>query len=77
MTRDLVHQGLNFFGGKPVLEEEESEADAASQQDRIVFAANLWLDQPQTLARLRTLLSGNRSLLLFPSCGGALWLLAR
>lgn len=65
MARGRGTQGLNFFGGKPVLEEEESDADVASQQDRIVFAANLWLDQPQTLSRLRTVLAGT-SPLLFP-----------
>jgi hypothetical protein len=32
--------------------------EAANPDDRIIFLANLWLDQPETVTRLRTVLSG-------------------
>lgn len=54
-------QGLDLFGGSaPSVDEAiEAAADlAADEDDRIVFLADLWLDRPATLDRLRAVLEG-------------------
>ena len=54
-------QGLDLFGGSAPTVDEAIEAAAALAQDeddRIVFLADLWLDRPTTLDRLRAVLEG-------------------
>ena len=54
-------QGLDLFGGVAPSVDEAVEAAAAlarDEDDRIVFLADLWLDRPATLDRLRAVLEG-------------------
>ena len=56
-----VVQGLDFFGGVPVRTEDLGpvlEWEAGREEDRVVVLSDLWLDRPETLDRLETVLDG-------------------
>ena len=56
-------QGLDFFGGRPLREEEAQRAAEWEREDgdaRIVIMADLWLDRPDTLPKLQRILDGAR-----------------
>ena len=54
-------QGLDFFGGSPLRDEEAQRAAEWEREDsdaRIVILADLWLDRPDTLPKLQRVLNG-------------------
>ena len=54
-------QGLDFFGGRPLREEDTRRAaewERETADARIVILADLWLDRPDTLPKLERVLDG-------------------
>jgi hypothetical protein len=54
-------QGLDFFGGRPLREEDARRAaewESENGDARIVILADLWLDRPDTLPKLQCVLDG-------------------
>ena len=54
-------QGLDFFGGQVLKDEEMLQAEELEMErenDRIVVFSDLWLDRPNTLDKLNAVLSG-------------------
>lgn len=60
-ARLLWPQGLDFFGGAPLKADEVLRAaqwEADNEEDSVVVLADVWLDKPETLDRLRTVFAG-------------------
>ena len=56
---------MDFFGGVPLRDEEAQRAREWEGEDtdaRIVIMADLWLDRPNTLPKLQSILDGTRFL---------------
>ena len=56
-------QGLDFFGGRPLREEDARRAAEWERENgdaRIVILADLWLDRPDTLLKLQRVLNGEQ-----------------
>lgn len=54
-------KGLDFFGGAPLKADEVLRAaqwEADNEEDSVVVLADVWLDKPETLDRLRTVFAG-------------------
>lgn len=51
-------QGLDLFGGTPPEERQLLSWEARHADDRIVLLSDVWLDRPDVVQRLHTVLSG-------------------
>lgn len=54
----MFPQGLDFFGGEPADERAVLDWQVAHPEDRVVFLSDVWLDRPEVLEKLHTILAG-------------------